>query len=213
MGQGTLDYQAPECFSAPPVSTQSSDVWSFSTVLWELASEKPPNMCEGRDPDSIRGPLSQVLLKLYKAGDRLSNLDATWPKAWCDIISQGWNFDSAARKPFSVIIQQLALVKWQSWAERQPGDAQVKGAMSEVSMSGNTLADTRLYDTIETDRQQAYPKASFAATPVGPTLRNPNYREGLVLHNPEYFDEYEFMTGGSISEPNREYLEIDSASV
>lgn len=83
------------------LSSLPSDVWSYGVLLWELASQKAPDILtqEGK----TKGPLMTNLLKLLEDGARL-HVDSTWPAWYRLIMLQCWAPLERERPSFKDVI-------------------------------------------------------------------------------------------------------------
>ena len=77
---GVIPYMAPELFRGQP-HTQSSDVYAFGIIMWEVSSQQSP----------FSGHNHDVLLMLQICnGLRPTLVDAT-PKCWSDLMQRCWH--------------------------------------------------------------------------------------------------------------------------
>lgn len=68
---GTPLYMAPEAL-ARRSSTSKADVFSYGVLLWEIATQRRPDIIEQEKGSSYSGPLISTLLSLLEDGCRLS---------------------------------------------------------------------------------------------------------------------------------------------
>ncbi|EGD81228.1 TKL protein kinase [Salpingoeca rosetta] len=76
-GVGTPLYMAPEALTGS-VYDRKADVFSFGVLLWEIATQRTPDLIEQELPD-YQGPMLATLLNLLSDGKRL-----TFPEEYID---------------------------------------------------------------------------------------------------------------------------------
>ena len=92
---------APEILQGSRAYTLSADVYSYSIVLWEIASQAIP-WTEINDASFFMDNLLRRIL----SGQR-PQLNAAWPPAYCDLMVQCWATDPALRPVFGVVVEAL----------------------------------------------------------------------------------------------------------
>ena len=70
-GVGTPLYMAPEVLEGSAYNSKA-DVFSFGVLLWEIVTQQRPDLVEQELGDNLRGPLFSALLRLLRAGKRLT---------------------------------------------------------------------------------------------------------------------------------------------
>ena len=83
---GVIPYMAPELFRGQP-HTQSSDVYAFGIIMWEVSSQQSP--FSGHDHDVL------LMLEICN-GIRPTIVDRT-PKCWSDLMQRCWHQDQSKR--------------------------------------------------------------------------------------------------------------------
>jgi len=104
VGVGTPLYMSVEMLQGHGYD-QATDVWSFGVLLWEILTQREPDLLR-QEQDSSRGPLMGRLLRLLLNGHRLA-VEAVWPSALQDILCGSWAADPSARPTMPLIEQQL----------------------------------------------------------------------------------------------------------
>jgi len=80
---------------------QSTDVFSYGVLLWELFAEARPDLLA--QEAVTQGPMMSRLLQLLCAGKRLT-ADAAWPQRWQVVMVQCWQTVPAHRPSFATIL-------------------------------------------------------------------------------------------------------------
>ncbi|EGT42410.1 CBN-MLK-1 protein [Caenorhabditis brenneri] len=120
---GTYAWLAPEAFRDGAWS-ESSDVWSYGVVLWELLSREDPY--QGQIPATIA---FQIVMR----GQSLS-IDANCPPKWKEIMQSCWELEPANRPKFSTIVQEWAVYSEElNNAPKELKDAHLQRAPSKMA--------------------------------------------------------------------------------
>ncbi|EGD81109.1 proto-oncogene tyrosine protein kinase FER [Salpingoeca rosetta] len=69
-GVGTPLYMAPEALTGDKYSFEA-DVFSFGVLMWEVATQRPPDLIEQEKGSGYRGPILATISNLMKDGKRL----------------------------------------------------------------------------------------------------------------------------------------------
>jgi len=93
---GVIPYMSPELFRGQP-HTQSSDVYAFGIIMWEVSSQQSP--FSGHDHDVL------LMLQICN-GLRPTLVDAT-PKCWSDLMQRCWHPNPSNRPTAKDIVGML----------------------------------------------------------------------------------------------------------
>eukprot|EP01100_Stratorugosa_tubuloviscum_P009291 TRINITY_DN3888_c0_g1_i1.p1 TRINITY_DN3888_c0_g1~~TRINITY_DN3888_c0_g1_i1.p1 ORF type:complete len:181 (+),score=80.73 TRINITY_DN3888_c0_g1_i1:2-544(+) len=96
--QGTIAWMAPEILEHSPYN-QSSDVYSFAIVLWELISKQKPY-------EEFNFEFNHEIIEIVKQGIRPTITD-NCPLLFKQLMIQCWNANAIERPTFEQILQQL----------------------------------------------------------------------------------------------------------
>lgn len=99
-GVGTPMYMSPEALAGDDY-TQSTDVFSYGVLLWELAAQMAPDLAEQEGITS--GPLLGVLCRLLQEGKRL-RVPQGWPQAYVALMELCWASQPASRPSFDEVV-------------------------------------------------------------------------------------------------------------
>jgi LRR receptor-like serine/threonine-protein kinase FLS2 len=103
-GKGTPLYMSPEVIRGGDYN-QQADIWSFGVLLWEIGSQRSPDLLE-QEGGASRGPMLGRLLAMLEEGKRL-RMEESWP-AWYRVqISQCWAGKAEDRPPFAALVDQM----------------------------------------------------------------------------------------------------------
>ncbi|EGD78538.1 TKL protein kinase [Salpingoeca rosetta] len=69
-GVGTPLYMAPEALTGDKYSFEA-DIFSFGVLMWEVATQRPPDLIEQEKGSDFRGPLLPAITELLMEGKRL----------------------------------------------------------------------------------------------------------------------------------------------
>ncbi|EGD82286.1 serine/threonine protein kinase [Salpingoeca rosetta] len=69
-GVGTSLYMAPEALTGDKYSFET-DIFSFGVLMWEVATQRPPDLIEQEKGSGYRGPILATISNLMKDGKRL----------------------------------------------------------------------------------------------------------------------------------------------
>ncbi|EGD79477.1 TKL protein kinase [Salpingoeca rosetta] len=69
-GVGTPLYMAPEALTGDKYSFEA-DIFSFGVLMWEMATQRPPDLIEQEKGSGFRGPLLPAITELLMEGKRL----------------------------------------------------------------------------------------------------------------------------------------------
>ncbi|EGD82008.1 TKL protein kinase [Salpingoeca rosetta] len=69
-GVGTPLYMAPEALTGDKYSFEA-DIFSFGVLMWEVATQRPPDLIEQEKGSGYRGPILATLFSLLAEGKRL----------------------------------------------------------------------------------------------------------------------------------------------
>uniref|UniRef100_A0A1I7TYQ3 Protein kinase domain-containing protein n=1 Tax=Caenorhabditis tropicalis TaxID=1561998 RepID=A0A1I7TYQ3_9PELO len=126
---GTYAWLAPEAFRDGTWS-ESSDVWSYGVVLWELLSREDPY--QGQIPATIA---FQIVMR----GQSLA-IDANCPKRWKQIMQRCWALEPTERPKFYVLAQDFKIYAQElndTTLQRAPSKIAVKSIYSECFVDQN----------------------------------------------------------------------------
>ena len=99
-GIGTPLWMAPEILSGSSRYGTSADVYSYSIVMWEIASRQEPWV-------ELSGSfIMDQLLKRLVRGIR-PNIGEDWHKEYVELMTECWSTDPLARPSFLAIVQRL----------------------------------------------------------------------------------------------------------
>ncbi|EFP05572.1 CRE-MLK-1 protein [Caenorhabditis remanei] len=115
---GTYAWLAPEAFRDGAWS-ESSDVWSYGVVLWELLSREDPY--QGQIPATIA---FQIVMR----GQSLI-IDENCPTQWKNIMQKCWNLDPTKRPKFSALA-----VEFKEYAKELEAVTQLQRAPSKMAV-------------------------------------------------------------------------------
>lgn len=104
-GVGTPLYMAPEVLNGSR-NTPAADVWSYGVLLWELVTERQPDLLE-QEGVSASGPQLSKLTDLLLRGARL-NMDCEGWTDWArNVVRDCFKADPALRPSFNQIMLTL----------------------------------------------------------------------------------------------------------
>jgi len=83
---------------------ESTDVWSFGVLLWEIAAQASPDLLEQQG--YTIGPVYSALVHCLEDGHRLQT-KAEWPDAWRSLMARCWHQEPGSRPAFAAIVQAL----------------------------------------------------------------------------------------------------------
>ena len=89
-------YSAPEILAGNPI-TEKVDVYSFSLILWAMASNEVP----------FRNDLKESRRKLVLIYNERPLLGKDWPEEFCDLLQSCWQQDSNMRPSFDIVCAKL----------------------------------------------------------------------------------------------------------
>eukprot|EP00043_Microstomoeca_roanoka_P018784 m.204627 g.204627 ORF g.204627 m.204627 type:complete len:1456 (-) comp16886_c2_seq7:2216-6583(-) len=87
-GVGTPMYMAPEALIGTRYDKQA-DIFSFGVLLWEIATQRMPDLIEQECGPGFRGPLLATLLRLLNTGKRLQFASQHNPQGQ-DVVTPSW---------------------------------------------------------------------------------------------------------------------------
>ncbi|EGD79312.1 TKL protein kinase [Salpingoeca rosetta] len=102
-GVGTPLYMAPEALTGDKYSFEA-DIFSFGVLMWEVATQRPPDLIEQEKGSDFRGPLLATLVRLLGEGKRLrftAEDEATVPEWYKNLIKLCVAEDPQERPSFS----------------------------------------------------------------------------------------------------------------
>ncbi|CAI2353694.1 unnamed protein product [Caenorhabditis sp. 36 PRJEB53466] len=121
---GTYAWLAPEAFKNNTWS-ESSDVWSFGVVLWELLSREEPY--QGQIPAAIA-------FQIAMRGQSLA-IDEKCPEKWKNIMQKCWAIEPRDRPTFRQLVQHFADYK----RELEEKYVHVRRAPSIMAVKGSSI--------------------------------------------------------------------------
>jgi len=102
-GVGTPLYMSLEMLQHASYDA-STDVWSFGVLLWEVASQAPPDLLDQEGYSG--GPVHGGLVRFLEGGRRLA-IRAEWPDAWRSLMARCWQRTPDSRPAFPLILSEL----------------------------------------------------------------------------------------------------------
>lgn len=106
---GTYQWMAPEVIGSPNYS-EKADVFSYSIILWEIASREPPYKSNISAKVDINGQqVSQEVLNQ----DLRPTIPKKTPEAFARLTKRCWERDPEKRPNFREIIKELEAMKFQ----------------------------------------------------------------------------------------------------
>ena len=89
-------YSAPEILAGNPI-TEKVDVYSFSLILWAMASNEVP----------FRNDLKESQRKLVLIYNERPPLGKDWPEEFCGLLQSCWQQDTNVRPSFDTVCVKL----------------------------------------------------------------------------------------------------------
>ena len=106
IGVGTPLYMAPEILRGDKYD-KSADIFSFGCLLWEIATQRAPDLIEETlGQVKITGPFLGKLLQLWEEGHTLP-VEADWSEVWQATVRGCLQVDSSQRPSFQELHHQF----------------------------------------------------------------------------------------------------------
>ncbi|EGD77312.1 TKL protein kinase [Salpingoeca rosetta] len=97
-GVGTPLYMAPEALMGDKYSF-GADVFSFGVLMWEVATQRPPDLIEQEKGGDFRGPLLPAITELLTEGKRLKFHDTDGIPEWFETLTLDCMAHDPAQRP------------------------------------------------------------------------------------------------------------------